>query len=384
MKLIMSNINEFINETADKRLYCFGASGNISQLLNNKYQYGLALKIAGIVDNNTEKQGVAFDTHFGNYNIISVREFVQEYKKDMKTALLIMPKRCDEIIEQLRNIKELENLECYVYGLFPFFEHIEELPDGLIEMRAGKPKIPKVIHYVWFGDKPVPEKYKQNIEGWKKLCPDFEVKLWNEDNYDVYKIPYVRDAYKAKAYAFAADCARIDIINTYGGVYFDTDVKLLKPIDELLYSESFFSVSDNRKFNSGDGFGAVAGDVFTSDMLNVYKNIKFYQSENPACANGWKETIVLRKANRGLELSDQKITILDGGENLGNSVLYPTEFFSAYSSFYGIPKVTSNAYSLHQFETPWLADTLRIERANCKAYFSKIFELGEKKIYELN
>lgn len=378
MRLIACNIDEFLHETANKRIYLFGASRNISHMLNHKYQNGLALRINGVVDNNIEKHGSTVDTAFGSWRIISIDDFVRQYQADSNIALIIMPKICDEIVEQLRNILELKTLECYIYCLYPFFAHTKSLPDELIEMRLGKPQIPKIIHYIWFGDKPLPLRYQKNIEQWKKLCPDFEIKEWNEDNYDVYKIPYVKDAYKAKVYAFAADCARIDIVNTHGGIYFDTDVTLLKPINDLLYSEAFFSVSDNTQFNSGDGFGAVAGNIYTRKMLDVYKNIRFYIGDNPACANGWKETVVLRKANKGLELNSDKITILDG------AVLYPTEFFSAHSSFYNIAKITSNTYSLHQFETPWLTDNLRIMRARCKAYFSKIFEQGEKKVYELN
>lgn len=378
MKLIMSSVKEFIQEIGGKRVYCFGASAFINQILNNHYQEGLALKITEIVDNDLMKQGWTFDTAFGSWNIISIEEFVCKYMIDSNAVMLIMPRLCDEIVEQIRNITELRTLECYIYGLFPFFAHVKKLPDELLAMRAGKPKIPKILHYVWFGGKPLPDKYKQNIESWKKYCPDYEIKLWNEDNYDVYKIPYVKDAYQARVYSFAADCARMDIINKYGGIYFDTDVTLLKPIDDLLYSESFFSVSYNKQSNSGDGFGAVAGNAFTGKMLNVYKNIRFYHNENPVGSNVWKETVVLRKANRGLELSCENITILDG------AVLYPPEFFSVYSAFYDIPRITSNTYSLHQYETPWIGDEIRIKREKCKAYFANIFAQGEKKVYELN
>jgi hypothetical protein len=371
-------MNEFINETADKQIYCFGASRNIQQMLSNYWQTGLAHRISGVVDNDISKQGMTLDTTFGSWNIISMKQLLNEYKSNVNIVLLIMPELCNEIIEQIRNIRELKEIKCYVYRLLPFFAHNKILPDELIKMRMGKPKIPKVIHYVWFGEKPLPDKYRQNIEGWKRLCPDYEIKLWNEDNYDVYKIQYIKDAYKAGVYAFASDCARIDIINTYGGIYFDTDVELLKNIDDLLYSESFFPVSYNRCFNSGDGFGAVEGNSITQYMLEVYKNISFYHNESPSCANGWKETVVLSERSKGLGLNNNDIEVLK------DAVLYPTEYFSAYSTIYGIPIVTSNAYSLHRFETSWLEEKLRKKRAECQAYFTKIFDQGVRKIYELN
>jgi hypothetical protein len=378
MKLVMSSFNEFIYETADQQIYCFGASRNIQQMLSNYWKTGLALRISGIVDNDISKHGMTLDTTFGSWNIISMKQFVNEYKSNDNIVLLIMPELCFEIVEQIRNIRELKDIKCYIHRLFPFFSHNESLPDELIKLRMGKPRIPKVIHYVWFGEKPLPDKYKKNIEGWKRLCPDYEIKLWNEDNYDVNKIQYIKEAYKAGVNAFASDCARIDIINTHGGIYFDTDVELLKNIDDLLYSESFFSVSNNGFFNSGDGFGAVAGNAITNSMLEVYKNIQFYHNESPLCANGWKETVVLCERSKGLGLNNSDITVLK------DAVIYPTEYFSAYSTIFGIPNITSNSYSLHCFETSWLDEKLRERRAECQAYFTRIFNQGVRKIYELN
>lgn len=94
--------------------------------------------------------------------------------------------------------------------------------------------IPKIIHYCWFGGNPLPELAQKCIASWKKFLPDYEIKEWNESNYDVRKIPYIEQAYNAKKYAFVSDYARFDILYQYGGIYFDTDVEVIKPFDEIL------------------------------------------------------------------------------------------------------------------------------------------------------
>ena len=96
--------------------------------------------------------------------------------------------------------------------------------------------IPKKIHYCWFGGNPLPDSVKNCIDSWKKFCPNYEIIEWNESNYDVHKIPYISEAYKNKKYAFVSDYARLDIIYNEGGFYLDTDVELIKSLDNLSLS----------------------------------------------------------------------------------------------------------------------------------------------------
>ena len=92
--------------------------------------------------------------------------------------------------------------------------------------------IPKVIHYCWFGGQPLPESALKCIESWRRFCPDYEIKQWSEENYDVNKIQYIKEAYQEKKFAFVTDVARLDIIYSEGGIYLDTDVELIKSLDE--------------------------------------------------------------------------------------------------------------------------------------------------------
>ncbi len=99
--------------------------------------------------------------------------------------------------------------------------------------------IPKIIHYCWFGGKDKPEDVLSYIESWKKQCPDYRIKEWNENNFDINKIAFTREAYKCRRFAFVSDVARLYALYNEGGIYLDTDVKLLKPLDSLLNTESF-------------------------------------------------------------------------------------------------------------------------------------------------
>ena len=95
-------------------------------------------------------------------------------------------------------------------------------------------KIPKIIHYCWFGGKEKPKQVKKCIESWKKHLSDYQIIEWSEKNFDVNQFQYTKDAYAAKKYAFVSDVARVKALLEYGGIYFDTDVEVFKSFDDIL------------------------------------------------------------------------------------------------------------------------------------------------------
>lgn len=139
-------------------------------------------------------------------------------------------------------------------------------------------EIPKVIHYIWFGGNEKPEIVKKCINSWKKYMPDYEIVEWNEKNYDVSKSKYISEAYKEKKWAFASDYARFDILNQYGGIYFDTDVELLKEIPEyILENSAFTGFESSGMVNPGLVFGTIPKHPFVSQVLKRYNNTSFHQ-----------------------------------------------------------------------------------------------------------
>jgi hypothetical protein len=158
--------------------------------------------------------------------------------------------------------------------------------------------IPKVIHYCWFGHNKKPVLVEKCIASWHKFCPDYEIVEWNESNFDVNCISYVRDAYADKKWAFVSDCARLYIVYKMGGVYLDTDVLLHKSLDDLLGYNCWLASDDVRYLATGLGFGATRhhpvigaammayNDYVYPSGTNVIRDTKIFERELPE----WKKS----------------------------------------------------------------------------------------------
>lgn len=135
--------------------------------------------------------------------------------------------------------------------------------------------IPKVLHYCWFGGAPKPKNIQNCIRSWKKYCPDYEIIEWNEQNFDVSQSLYTRQAYDARRWAFVADYARLKILYEQGGIYMDTDVELLRPLDDLLAYPAFFGFQHNNEVATGLSFGAEARSPVVKALLDDYDSLPF-------------------------------------------------------------------------------------------------------------
>lgn len=139
--------------------------------------------------------------------------------------------------------------------------------------------IPRVIHLFWFGRGEKSDLIKDCIESWRKYAPEFEIKEWNEDNFDVNFCQRSQQAYEQKKWAFVADVARLKVIYEQGGIYLDTDVLLKRPLSELINvtsgAPSFFLFHNERFIGTGYGFGAVPGAAIIGHLLKNYEGMQF-------------------------------------------------------------------------------------------------------------
>lgn len=212
--------------------------------------------------------------------------------------------------------------------------------------------IPKVIHYCWFGGAPLPELAEKCIESWKKYCPDYEIKRWDESNFDVNENKYCREAYEAKKWAFVSDYARFKILYDEGGVYFDTDVELLKPIDDILQNGSFMCIEKENNINwinPGLGMAAAPGLDIYKEIIDDYNNSEFIKS------NGTQDitTVVKRVTNIFKRHGFKSINKI---QNIKDIKIYPTEFFCPKNYDTGITHITENTYSIHHYEASWVSE----------------------------
>lgn len=209
--------------------------------------------------------------------------------------------------------------------------------------------IPKVIHYCWFGRSKLSPLAKRCIASWKKHLPDYEIKEWNEDNFDVNGIPYTTQAYKHKKYAFVSDYARFKILYEHGGIYFDTDVEVIKPIDDILVKGTFFGLENESHFacNPGLGFASEPKFHLLKEMLDLYAGIQF---ELPSGKLN-KKTIVEYFSEMVISKGLQPITSIIDFEG---AKFYPSEYFCPKSSEFGKIQITENTRTIHHYAASWI------------------------------
>ena len=216
--------------------------------------------------------------------------------------------------------------------------------------------IPKIIHYCWFGGKPLPNDVKKCIASWEKYCPDYEIKCWNEDNFDVNTHEYMREAYNAKRWAFVSDLARLIIVFNNGGIYLDTDVELIKPLDNVVENNSFFlgiekdtdiiHGKESIYVATGLGFGAEAKNQIIDLMLREYDKSHFCTD------NGTYDLLPCPVRNSralekiGFKGKDEMIKVYGG-------TIYPSEFFCPVEFSSSISNFTNNTVSIHHYSASW-------------------------------
>lgn len=215
--------------------------------------------------------------------------------------------------------------------------------------------IPKVIHYCWFGGKPLPKSALRCIKSWQKYLPDYEIKRWDESNYDVNKIPYIAEAYAAKKYAFVSDYARFDILFNEGGLYFDTDVEVIRPLDDIIALGPFMGCEQEYCNDAEDmsltvapglGLGVYSGHSLYKEILNYYERISFINPD----AQSMPETVVTHTTrilcSHGLK-NTPDIQCIEG------VYIYPKDYFCPISTVDGKLRITKNTRSIHHYNQSW-------------------------------
>lgn len=210
--------------------------------------------------------------------------------------------------------------------------------------------IPKIIHYCWFGGNPLPKSAQKCIRSWKKYFPDYEIKEWNEQNFDVNSILYTQQAYERKKYAFVSDYARFQILHQYGGLYFDTDVEVIKPMEDLLTKGAFMGIekdTDKVGVAAGLGLAAEPNMPIYQEIVDHYHQVPFVDENGNQIPGTVVKHVTDVLIQKGFVLKDEI-------QHVADIWIYPNEYFNPLEDATGKLTITPNTRSIHWYSKTWV------------------------------
>lgn len=330
-------LEEFERRAKASELICFGAG---QAFLNFCEKFSLADHVKFVVDNY--KYGTELQA--GNLNI-PIRA-MDEVGDEVEEAMLVITssRYVEDFVRQMDLCGQLDGKLVFCSCALP----CESRP-FLIDNTREK-VIPKRIHYCWFGKGDMPKPILKNIDSWRKCCPDYDIIRWDEDNYDISKNLYMRQAYEHQMWSFASDYARLDVIYQYGGIYLDTDVEVLRPFDELLGYDMFCGFEDKDHINFGLGYGARSGHPIVKEMLDLYEDLSFVNEDGSLNRVPCPvyQTDVLKR--HGLQANGLP-------QNGDHYLALSREYFSPFTSL-SLGWITRHTFSIHQYAASWQGKTL--------------------------
>ena len=355
MRCINATIESFVEfvQKENKKIVLFGAGAVCKTFIPYITQkYNLSNRVIFVIDNNPAKQGSFVDVNGNSVPIVKT----EVLKKCMDNyCILITNGDFYSVITQLNRIEECSNVCCFI-AAYMQLDRVYDKSVNQVFKDYSNMQIPKIIHYCWFSENPIPENLQKCINTWKVACPDYEIIRWDETNFDFNKYKYTKEAYRLKKWGYIPDIVRLEKLYEYGGFYFDTDVVILRNLDELRYQEAFCGRERAGHVNFGGGSGCKKGCGLIKEILDFRKDEPFELGNGRfnAEASGYYETAPLMKLGLQIEDINQKLVGIN---------VYASEFFSPYNYINGDDIRNNNTFSVHYFSGSWLegGEKLRLE-----------------------
>ncbi len=227
--------------------------------------------------------------------------------------------------------------------------------------------IPKIIHYCWFGRNPIPVEYQRYIESWKKFLPDYEIKERNEDNFDVNIIPFTKEAYDVKKYAYVSDYARLKILYDNGGVYFDTDVEVIRNMDDIIAAGAWMAVEKHAsspgvedQVNVGLGFSVEPHNPIVKEVMEYYENTHYIFPD------GHMEQIPIVPIVTKVLRKHGMPAYVDKPIKVGGITVYPWDYFCPIEFMSSKMELTNHTYTIHHYSATWMSwsDKLKMKKGH--------------------
>lgn len=315
------------------------------------------------VDNDSSQWGRTLEIKNRTLEIKSP-QYLHNCSED--TIIIINVSRFAEVIAQLSQISATEKMKCYLMPMLLIHNFCMNKSAGIPRL-STEAKIPKKIHYMWLGNKPIPDNLCRCIESWKRFCPDYEIIEWNESNYDINKHPYMEQAYKAGFYGYVPDYARLDILYNQGGIYMDTDVEIKCSLDDMIYQEAFCGVEKWQVLNFGGCSGAEKGNAMIKRFLDEREEVQFTNADGSfnKLTCGYYDTKVALKAGYVINGTTQ---------NINGMNIYAFDYFHPYDYMSGILNETVNTKSIHHFNGGWLDEGMRLQNKMATMEYQKLYK----------
>lgn len=358
----VKRIQEMKDENTKLAVYGAGMIGEIvvPYLIE---EYNLFDNLLFFMDADTGKQGNTIDICGKEYLIYSPDAL---RKLPENTVLWITNSNYAPVVKMLDEMDELHNVEGCVLPILMALA-INKTGEAVDVRLSQEPMIPKKIHYCWFSKNPIPDYLQKCIDSWYRFCPDYEIIRWDEDNYDVSKNLYMQQAYEARKWGFVPDIARLDILYRHGGIYLDTDVELIRNLDDLLYQPAFVGVEKWGNVNMGGCCGTIAQHPTIKTILDFRINEKFILEDGSLNLTtcGFYETKPLIACGFKPNNTIQRIA---------DVTVYSSDFFHPYDYMSGETVITENTYSVHHFNGGWLDEKKTEERKRTKKLYQQMLE----------
>lgn len=239
--------------------------------------------------------------------------------------------------------------------------------------------IPKVIHYCWFGNNSIPKEYLKYIESWRKFLPGYEIKEWNESNFDVNSIPFTREAYYVGKYAYVSDYARLKILYEYGGVYFDTDVEVVRNMDDLMANGAWMAIEKHSNtpdaddmVNPGLGFAVEPHNPIIREIMMFYENTHYIFPDGH-----YVQIPIVPITSRVLKKYGLRPHCSEPYK-CGDINIYPWDYFCPMEYLSNKLELTENTYTVHHYSATWMSwiDKLKMKKGymsnKCRRFFRQM------------
>lgn len=362
-------LTEYFDVLKTKNIICWGSGKHFRNCTCPFLcKSGLIDRLVGFLDTSQTK---TVEIYGRSYDNISKDKLAGSDSHD--TVILIAVNGYAKIQDQLRSDPVLSKFES-IPSVYPEFLYEDLLllsvdKPPINYRKHDKPLIPRLIHCIWFSKEPMPKLYLKCLESWRKYAKDYEIRIWDLDNYKPDHCLFFEQAIAHKNWAFASDYARADLLYKYGGIYMDLDVEMLRSIDDLLYNDAYMSFESLDRIECGSGMGATAGHPIMREICESYESRPYIKPDgswdNSTCPVRYTQVIERHGLKKnGCFQSVEDITI------------YPFEVLTAKSFDTGIIYNTELSYTVHHHNGSWIPD--RAHRALVERY-KNIQEMIRKK-----